>query len=163
MDKKSAIYVPVADFYILLTKSYLHCSWSASLHSRWNGRSLNRTQRSSAIGEQDPKCQHLRRPSSFSDRKRRAILSIEAEYRANTHLEQDNSDCFREARSTWVCLVRKIFEVDPLVGACGARIQIVSFITHPRVVDRCKAKDPCEPRAPPISFLTSPIFPCAPR
>jgi hypothetical protein len=50
--------------------------------------------------------------------------------------------------------VRKIFEADPLT--CGARRRIVSFITDPRVVDRilrhreserCKAKDPFEPRA----------------
>jgi hypothetical protein len=47
--------------------------------------------------------------------------------------------------------------VDPLVSACGARMQIVSFITDPRVVDRIlrhresgrsQAKDPFEPRAP---------------
>jgi hypothetical protein len=46
---------------------------------------------------------------------------------------------------------------DPLVCKCGARMQIISFITEPRVVDRilrhreserCKAKDPFEPRAP---------------
>ena len=54
-------------------------------------------------------------------------------------------------------LLRKIFEVDPLICACGARMQIVSFITDPRVVDRilrhresarCKTKDPFEPRTP---------------
>ena len=46
----------------------------------------------------------------------------------------------------------------PLVYPCGARMRIVSFITDPRVVDhilhhrdseRCKVKDPFEPRAPP--------------
>ncbi|MGA2264379.1 MAG: recombinase family protein, partial [Acidobacteriota bacterium] len=44
----------------------------------------------------------------------------------------------------------------PLVGKCGARMRIISFITEPRVVDRilrhreserCQAKDPFEPRA----------------
>ena len=72
---------------------------------------------------------------------------------------RDNSDFSREARSTWARLVRIIFETDPLTcGACGARMRIVSFLTDPRVVDRilrhreserCKAKDPFEPRAPP--------------
>jgi hypothetical protein len=77
---------------------------------------------------------------------------------ANVHAQQDNSDFSREARSTWARLLRKILEVDPLLCACGARMRIVSFITDPRVVDlilrhreseRCKAKDPFEPRAPP--------------
>jgi hypothetical protein len=73
----------------------------------------------------------------------------------------DNSDFSREARSTWARLVRKIFEADPLTcGACGGRMRIVSFITDPRVVDRilrhrqsvrCRAEDPFEPRAPPIT------------
>jgi len=72
--------------------------------------------------------------------------------------EKDNADFSKEARSTWARLLRKIFEVDPLVCQCGARMQIVSSITDPRVVDRilrhreserCKAKDPFEPRAPP--------------
>ena len=75
--------------------------------------------------------------------------------------ECDNSDLFREARSTWARLIRKIFEADPLTcAACGARMRIVSFITDPRIVDRilrhrqshrCRAEDPFEPRAPPLS------------
>ena len=72
--------------------------------------------------------------------------------------DRDNSESSREARSTWARLIRKIFEADPLVCACGGRMRIVSFITEARVVDRilrhraserCKAKDPFEPRAPP--------------
>jgi hypothetical protein len=72
--------------------------------------------------------------------------------------EKDNSDFSRETRSTWARLLRKIFEIDPLLCACGARMKIVSFITEPRIVDRilrhreserCQAKDPFEPRAPP--------------
>ena len=70
----------------------------------------------------------------------------------------DNSEFSREARSTWARLIRKIFEADPLVCACGGRMRIVSFITDPCVIDRilrhresqrCKAQDPFEPRAPP--------------
>jgi len=77
---------------------------------------------------------------------------------ADAQPEKDNSDFSRETRSSWARLIRKIFEVDPLLCACGARMKIVSLITEPRIVDRilrhresarCKAKDPCEPRAPP--------------
>jgi hypothetical protein len=83
---------------------------------------------------------------------------------AETGAEQDNADFSREARSTWARLLRKIFEVDPLVCKCGARMRIVSFITDPRVVDRilrhreserCQAKDPFEPRAPPRAYTRS--------
>jgi hypothetical protein len=77
---------------------------------------------------------------------------------ADTQTEKDNPDFSREARSTWARLLRKIFEVDPLLCACGGRRQMVSLITEPRLVDRilrhreserCKAQDPFEPRAPP--------------
>jgi hypothetical protein len=55
-------------------------------------------------------------------------------------------------------LIKRIFEVDPLLCSCGAEMKIISFITDPRVVDRilrhresqeCRARDPFEPRAPP--------------
>jgi hypothetical protein len=72
--------------------------------------------------------------------------------------ERDDSDCSREARSTWARLIKKIFEADPLLCPCGGRMRIVSFITDPRVVDRilrhrqsgrCKTPDLFEPRPPP--------------
>jgi hypothetical protein len=74
--------------------------------------------------------------------------------------DRDNAELSREARSTWARLVRKIFEADPLVCSCGARMRILSFITDPRIVDRilrhrrsdrCRTEDPFEPRAPPLS------------
>jgi hypothetical protein len=55
---------------------------------------------------------------------------------AANYSEKDNSDFSREARSTWARLIRKIFEADPLLCSCGARMRIVSFITEPRVIDR---------------------------
>ena len=70
---------------------------------------------------------------------------------------KDNSDFSREARSTWARLLKKIFEIDPLVCTCGARMRL-TLITEPRIADRilrhresdrCKAQDPFEPRAPP--------------
>jgi len=83
---------------------------------------------------------------------------------ANVRAQQDNSDFSREARSTWARLLRKILEVDPLLCACGARMRVVSFIIDPRVAgrilrhresERCKAKDPFEPRAPPSAHAGS--------
>src|SRR6059036_2459510 len=61
-------------------------------------------------------------------------------------------------RASWARLIRRIFEVDPLLCRCGAEMKIISIITDPRVVDRilrhresqeCRALDPFEPRAPP--------------
>ena len=76
---------------------------------------------------------------------------------ADSQEDRDNADTSREARSTWARLVRKIFEAEALVCACGAGMRIVSFIADPRVVDRilrhreserCKAKDSCDSRKP---------------
>jgi len=105
---------------------------------------------------------------AYSNRARVAISSAAGHSAtgaaAKTHPEQDNSDSSTEARSTWARLLRKIFEVDPLVCACGARIKIVSLITDPPVVDRilrhreserCRVKDPFEPRAPPRAHTQS--------
>ncbi len=74
------------------------------------------------------------------------------------HPEQDISHYSREARSTWARLIKKIFEANPLLCTCGARMRIVSFITDPPVVDRilrhrqsgrCKTPHPFQPRPPP--------------
>ena len=78
--------------------------------------------------------------------------------------ERDNSDCSREARSTWARLIKKIFEADPLLCPCGGRMRIVSLITDPRTIDRIlrhreskrsKAQDPFEPRPPPPAVSLS--------
>ncbi|MGA2260288.1 MAG: hypothetical protein ABSH28_02495 [Acidobacteriota bacterium] len=84
--------------------------------------------------------------------------------RAARHSEQHNSGFSKENGSNWARLLRKIVEVDPLVCTCGARMQIVSFITDPWIADRilrhresehCKAKDPSAPRAPPGAHTRS--------
>jgi hypothetical protein len=106
----------------------------------------------------DPGCHGQRYYGAYSNRARMTPSSDVGDPAADAHPEKDNSDFSREARSTWARLLKKVFEVDPLVCTCGARMQIVSFITDPRVVDRilrhrkserCKARDPFEPRAPP--------------
>jgi hypothetical protein len=72
--------------------------------------------------------------------------------------DNEDSEFLRERRRTWARLLRKIFEVDPMLCSCGAEMKIISIITEPRVVDRilrhleserCKARDPFESRAPP--------------
>jgi hypothetical protein len=76
----------------------------------------------------------------------------------------ENSELARETRRTWARLIRKIFEVDPLLCSCGTGMKIVSIITQPRIVDRilrhlgsdhCQARDPFEPRAPPRAAALS--------
>jgi len=98
---------------------------------------------------------------AYSNRARVAVSPTDGEsanLTAKTHSHQDNSDSCREAPSTWARLLRKIFEIDPLLCTCGARMRIISLITDARVVDRilrhresgrCKTQDPFEPRAPP--------------
>jgi hypothetical protein len=95
---------------------------------------------------------------AYSNRARVAVSPTDGQSArppAAIHPEQDNSDSSREARSTWARLIQKIFETDPLLCSCGARMRIVSFITDPRTVDlilrhresgRCKAQDPFEPK-----------------
>ena len=70
----------------------------------------------------------------------------------------EESDFVKSCRASWARLLRKIFEVDPLICPCGGKMKIISVITDPRVVDRilrhlesetCRTRDPFEPRAPP--------------
>jgi len=95
---------------------------------------------------------------AYSNRGRISVAAPDADFPTGKPSERDNSDVWREARSTWARLIKKIFEADPLLCPCGGRMRIVSFITDPRVVDRilghreserCKTQDPFETRAPP--------------
>jgi hypothetical protein len=70
----------------------------------------------------------------------------------------DDSEFATARRASWARLIKKIFEVDPLLCSCGATMKIVSFITEPRVVDgilrhiesqACNSRDPFIARAPP--------------
>ena len=41
------------------------------------------------------------------------------------------------SRAHWARLIRKVFEVDPvLCGKCGSEMKIVAVLTDPKVVDR---------------------------
>jgi hypothetical protein len=72
----------------------------------------------------------------------------------------DGDDSFTASRKkNWARLLRKMFEVDPLVCLrCGAPMNVVSIITDPATVDKILAHlrsgrghDPFEPRAPPVA------------
>ncbi len=58
------------------------------------------------------------------------------------------------SRACWARLIRKVFEVDPLLCQCGAEMKIIAVITDPKVIDRIilhlqKTDSPPPPRAPP--------------
>jgi hypothetical protein len=67
---------------------------------------------------------------------------------ADAQPHKDDSDFSREARSTWARLLRKIFITEP---------RIIDRILRHRQSERCMARDPFEPRAPPsgIAALAS--------
>ena len=45
----------------------------------------------------------------------------------------------KRSRMNWARLIKKIFEVDPLLcTACGQKMQVISFITQPDVIDRIR-------------------------
>jgi hypothetical protein len=106
--------------------------------------------------------QHLTRYyGAYSNRSNLRSKDVSA---GSITLEEDDEDAIdssefnKNARSTWARLIKKIFEVDPLLCRCGTPMKIVSIITDPRIVDRilrhlaneqCRAKDPFEPRGPP--------------
>ena len=63
------------------------------------------------------------------------------------------------SRASWAPLLRRIFEVDPLLcPACGSEMEIVSVITQPDVLSailrhlaKTGGRDPFEGRAPPAA------------
>ena len=76
----------------------------------------------------------------------------------NGTTEFADSEFSKNSRKTWARLIQKIFEADPLLCRCGTPMKIVSIIDDSRVVDRilrhlagerCRVKDPFEPRGPP--------------
>ena len=108
--------------------------------------------------------QHTRRlHGAYSNRSRGRVSSPWAQdftgNAAHSSTNDEDSAFTRETRRGWARLLRKIFDVDPLLcPKCGGELKVVSVITDPRVVDHilkhlkseaCRARDPSEPRAPP--------------
>ena len=40
----------------------------------------------------------------------------------------------KERRKSWARLIRRVYEVDPLLCRCGERMRVVGFITQPPVI-----------------------------
>jgi hypothetical protein len=108
----------------------------------------------------DPDRHSVRYYGTYANQGRMTATGVRhgAERTADGHREEENSDFCKEVPSTWARFLKKVFETDPLICSCGAHLQIVSFITDPRVVERvlrhrqserCKARERLEPRAPP--------------
>ena len=108
----------------------------------------------------DPR-QHTRRSYGAYSNRSRATARVTQDFAgptAQSPRADEDSEFTKDARRTWARLLAKIFELDPMLCSCGAEMKIVSVITDARVVarilrhlesERCKARDPFEPRAPP--------------
>jgi len=55
---------------------------------------------------------------------------------ADSHKDEPTSSPARkqELRRRWADLIRRVFELDPLLCPCGGTLRVVSFITEPRVI-----------------------------
>lgn len=112
--------------------------------------------------------QHTRRSyGAYCNRSRVTAKAVQdgPDHAAQAYPVGQDAESAGEPRRTWARLLRKIFEIDPLLCSCGAQMRMVSIITEPRVVDRilrhlqserCKARDPFEPCAPPRAAALSP-------
>jgi hypothetical protein len=112
--------------------------------------------------------QHTRRSYGAYTNRSRVPARVAQEFSgsaAHPCEDDEDSEFIRERRRTWARLLRKIFEVNPMLCSCGAEMKIVSIITEPRVVDRilrhlqserCKARDPFQPRPPPLPAAVRP-------
>ena len=77
----------------------------------------------------------------------------------------DESEWRRSRRIRWAKLIKKVWKEDPLLcSKCGGRMQIISFITDPTVIDKIlrhigwKHQDPLPPRyRPPPKPCASPL------
>jgi hypothetical protein len=116
-----------------------------------------------AICQQIPdRGQHLYRYyGAYSNRTRKALPQNNLTQTRVTFPELPEPDFDKpspdssSSRASWARLIRKVFEVDPLLcGKCGAEMKIIAVLTDPKVVDRIilhlqQTDQPAAPRAPP--------------
>lgn len=67
------------------------------------------------------------------------------------------------ARKRWADLLRRVYEVDPLVcPRCAATMRVVGFVTHPeaikRILDRLRRPSQPRPRPPPAAQVRQPSW-----
>ncbi len=103
--------------------------------------------------------QHLYRYyGAYSNRTRRAVPQSDLTQTRVTLPELPEPDFDKPSspgRASWARLIRKVFEVNPLLcGNCGAKMKIVAVLTDPKVVNRIivhlqQTDPPAAARAPP--------------
>ena len=106
----------------------------------------------------DPR-QHLTRYyGAYSNRTRKALPPNDGSQTCVTAPKPPEPDFDKPCspdRASWARLIRKVFEVDPLLcGKCGTEMKIIAVLTDPKVVDRIivhlqQTDPPAAPRAPP--------------
>ena len=68
----------------------------------------------------------------------------------------------RRLRRGWAQLIRRVYEVDPLLCSCGETMRILSFLTDPAVVRKIlrhlESQGSERPRGPPRVELESPTL-----
>ena len=101
--------------------------------------------------------QHLTRYyGAYANRNRRALSqgALTACLASCTDTTNDKSSTTStSSRTNWARLIRKVFEVDPLLcSTCGSQMKIIAVLTDPKVVDRIIRyldKNAGTPRSPP--------------
>ncbi len=111
-----------------------------------------------AICQQIPnKGQHLTRYYGAYANRTRNTLSQDLSQTTSYCPENDVKEPSSPSRASWARLIRKVFEVDPLLcNKCGAEMKIIAVITEHAVVDKIirhiqkkATEEPTVPRAPP--------------
>jgi hypothetical protein len=122
-----------------------------------------------AICQQIPdRAQHLTRYyGAYSNRTREALFQNNSSRISSPQLEQlttTGGKTSKPSRANWARLIRKVFEVDPLLcPKCGSEMKIIAVLTDPKVVDRIIRhldKNAGTPRSPPsLSIQLDPTLP----
>ncbi len=63
------------------------------------------------------------------------LVASEAESESTTQAAPVSAEIAARKRN-WADLIRRVYEVDPLVCRCGGTMRVISFITEPRVIER---------------------------
>jgi hypothetical protein len=105
----------------------------------------------------DPRRHLVRYAGAYANRCRRQYRREGHGVRVVAPVREDEPP--RTGRASWARLLRRLFEVDPLLcPACGAEMKVVWVITEPRVIDgilrhleKSGKPDPFDARAPPAA------------
>ena len=77
---------------------------------------------------------------AYSNRTREALFQNDSSPISPPQREQHTttgSKTSKPSRANWARLIRKVFEVDPLLcPKCGSEMKVIAVLTDPKVVDR---------------------------